>query len=302
MPAVTPWFTGAQVPLSFPLTDTTGTARNAVSGTGAVTCTVYQPDGTTSTPTVTNPSTGTYQAIFTSTQPGHHTFVWISADTTYPGAFSDSFEVTATPDTTIVSLAEAKEILHQTSTTVNDAKIQGYNAAATSFVEYMCGPVVQKTITEQLPIRGTEQVLTRPPVLALVPWTVLPAQLTAIGITVPDPPSPMVRTKIYGIEYPLDLLECDLERGIVTHAAGLPFYYCAYMWQYTAGRLVIPAGMYEATKIILKHLFMVETTGTGTGTGSGDEETTSTGFGFAVPNRAMELLTPYAAASRMVAA
>ena len=112
----------------------------------------------------------------------------------------------------------------------------------------------------------------------------------------------MLRTRVYGIEYPITQLYCDPRRGVVTHTSGLPFYYCPYMWQYQAGRQIIPAGIYEATKIILKHLFMVETTGTGTGTGSGDEEATQTGFGFAVPNRAMELLTPYAAASRMVAA
>lgn len=300
MPAVTPWFTGAQVPLSFQLTDTYGNPQNAAS-LEDVTCTVYLPGGTTSTPAVSNPSQGEYTAAFTSTMPGHHVFLWVSADSTYPGAFSDSFEVTGTPDTTIVSLAEAKEILHQTSTTVNDAKIQGFNAAATNFIEYMCGPVVVQTITEQLPVRGTEQVLTRPPVIGLVAWTEVPAQLAALGITLPSPPSPMIRTKIYGIEYPLDLLECDLERGIVTHAAGLPFYYCPYMWQYSAGRPVIPAGIYEGAKIILKHLFMVETAGSGSGTGSGDEETTMTGFGFAVPNRALALLQPHAAASRMVA-
>jgi hypothetical protein len=300
VPAVTPWFTGAQVPLSFSLTDTEGNAQNATLLT-SVTCTVYLPNGTTATVAVTNLSTGAYQAIYTTTVPGHHVFVFICTDATYPGAFSDSFEVTATPDTTIVSLAEAKEILHMTSTTVNDAKIQGYNAAITDWVEYVCGPVVVQTIAETLPIHGTEQVLTRPPVTALVAWTEVPTELAALGIDLPDPPSPMIRTKVYGIEYPLTQLYCDYERGIVTHTSGLPFYYCAYRWQYAAGRAVIPAGIYEATKIALKHLFMVETTGTGTGTGSGDEETTVTGFGFAVPNRALELLMPYSAPSRMVA-
>ena len=300
MPAVTPWFTGAQVPLSFSLTDTTGTPQNAAD-IDSVTCTVYLPDGTTSTPDVTNPSAGTYQAIFTSTEAGHHVFVWICTDSAYPGAFSDSFEVTATPDSTIVSLAEAKEILHMTATTVNDAKIQGYNAAVTTWIEYVCGPVVQQTIYETLPIHGTEQVLTRPPVLELVAWTEVPPELAALGITLPSPPSPMIRTKVYGIEYPLTQLYCDYERGIVTHTSGLPFYYCAYRWQYKAGRTVIPGGIYEASKIALKHIYMVENSGTGTGTGSGDEETTQTGFGFAVPNRALELLVPYMGPSRMVA-
>ena len=79
----------------------------------------------------------------------------------------------------------------------------------------------------------------------------------------------------------------------MTHTSGLPFFYCAYIWQYQAGRPVISGAIYEASKIILKHLYMVETTGTGSGgggTGSGDEESTDTPFGFAIPNRALELL------------
>ena len=302
MPAVTPWFTGAQVPLSWTLTDTQGNPVNPVSGTSAVSCTVYLPDGTTASLAATNPSTGELAAVYTSTQPGHHVFVFISTDATYPGAFSDSFEVTAVPDTTIVSLAEAKEILHQTASTDNDNKIQGYNAAVTNWVEYVCGPVVVQTVTETLPAFGIQTVLSKPPVLELVAWTEVPAELANLGITLPSPPSPMIRTRVYGIEWPLTQLYADPRRGIVTHTSGLPFFYCAYVWQYQAGRQVIPAGIYEATKIALKHLWMVEAAGTGTGTGTGDEETSMTGFGFAVPNRAIELLMPYSAPSRMVAA
>lgn len=301
MPAVTPWFTGAQVPLSWTLTDTQGNPVNPVSGLSVVSCTVYQPDGTTATATVSNPSTGVLAATFTSAQAGHHVFVFVCTDAIYPGAFSDSFEVTAVPDTTIVSLAEAKEILHQTASTQNDNKIQGYNGAVTNWIEYVCGPVVPQVVTETLPARGTETILSKPPVIELLPWTAVPPELANLGITLPSPASPMIRTRVYGIEWPLTQLYADPRRGIVTHTSGLPFFYCAYIWQYQAGRQVIPWGIYEAHKITLKHIYGVETAGTGSGTGSGDEETTMTGFGFAVPNRAIELLMPYSAPSRMVA-
>jgi hypothetical protein len=301
VPAETPWFTGAQVPLTFTLTDTSDNPQNAAS-LSSVTCTVYLPDGTTATPAVTNPSQGTYEAIYTTTQAGHHVFVWVSTDSAYPGAFSDSFEVQAVPDATIVSLAEAKEILHLTSTTEYDAKIQGYNAAATTWIEYVCGPVVQQTIVERLPSRGVMQALSKPPVIELVAWTDYPPGMAGLGIVIPDPASPMFPTMYFGIPYPLDQLYADPATGIVTHTSGLPFIYGSYMWQYQAGRLVIPAGIYEASKIVLKHLYMVESAGAGTGTGAGDEETTATPFGFAVPNRAFELLLPYMGASRMVAA
>jgi hypothetical protein len=302
MPATTPWYQGAQVPLAFLLTDTSGNPQNAGS-LSSVTCTVTQPDGTTATPAVSLASTGNYEATFTSAQAGHHLVLWLSTDSTYPGAFADTFEVQPQQDPTIVSLAEAKSILHMTSTTEFDAVIQGYNAAATNWVEYVCGPVVQQTVIETIPARGTETILSKPPILELLPWTVLPAELANLGITLPSPESPMIRTRVYGIEWPLTQLYCDLRRGIVTHTSGLPFYYCAYIWQYQAGRQIIPAGIYEATKITLEHLFQVERGGAGSADSSaGESGTTMTGFGFAVPNRALQLLAPYSSPSRMVAA
>src|ERR1017187_646476 len=291
MPAVTPWFVGAQVPVPpFLLTDTLGAPQNAVGGLSKVVATVYLPDGTTALPTVVNASTGTYTAIYTTTQAGHHTVVWISTDSTYPGAFSDSFEVQPQQDATIVSLAEAKEILHQTASTANDAKIQGYNAAATAWIEWYCGPVIQQTVIERLPAGGLTIQLSKPPLISLVNWTTIPAQLATAGIAVPSPASPMFPTRVFGVSYPLSQLYADPVLGTVTHTSGLPFYYGEYLWQYQAGRPVIPASIYEAAKIVLKHRWMVEAAGTGTGTGSGDEQTPMVPFGFAVPNRAVELL------------
>lgn len=307
MPATTPWFVGGQVPLTWTNTDTAGNPQDAATLT-SVSVTVYQPDGTTkvitsmSTPALTHAGAGTYEAIFTATQAGHHAFTWASTDSTYPGAFGDSFEVQSLPDSTIVSLAEAKEILHLQSTSQFDAIVQGYNAAATNWIEYVCGPVIVKTITETLDAFGMTTVLTRPPWLAWVPWTVVPADLQALGIVLPSPPSPMIRVQVYGIEYPASQLYCDPERGLVSQTSRLPFFYGAYRWQYSAGRPIIPAGIYEAAKIVLEHLFMVERGGVGALTAGESEETTMTGFGFAVPNRAVSLLLPYSAATRMVAA
>ena len=111
MPATTPWYVGVQVPVPpapFVLTDTTGNPQDA---TGAVVVTITLPDGTTATPAVTHAGLGTYQATYTTTQPGHHIVSWSAAGTT-PGAYTDTFEVQPSTDQTIVSLAEAKEILH----------------------------------------------------------------------------------------------------------------------------------------------------------------------------------------------
>lgn len=299
MPATSPWYQGAAVPLTWTSTDTTGSAFEG----STVTLTVTAPDGTTSQPAVTHNGNGSYSAAFTSTQAGHHLVAWTATASGLADAYCDSFEVQPAQDGTIVSLAEAKEILQLTGTTDSDAVLQGYNAAATNVVEYMCGPVVQQAVTETIPSRGTVACLSKPPVISLTPWTLVPPELAATGITVADPPSPMLRTRLYGIEWPLEELYCDPRRGIVTHTSGLPFYYCAYVWQYQAGRAVIPAALYEAAKVILEHLYQVKRGGAGAqNIAAGESVTTLPGFGFAIPNRAMELLEASGEMSRMVAA
>lgn len=298
MPATTPWFQGAVVPLTWTNTDTSGNPQAAAT----VTLTVTLPDGSTAAPAVTTSGAGVYNAQYATTQAGHHLVLWVATDATYPGAFADTFEVQQLADPTIVSLAEAKDILQVSGTTL-DARIQGWNGSATNVVEYMCGPVVQQVITETLPARGLETHLSRPPVISLLPWTAVPAELSGLGIAVPSPASPMIRTRVYGIEYPAAQLYVDPRRGIVTHTSGLPFYYCDYVWQYKAGRPVISFAIYEATKIILEHLYQVYRGGVGAADiASGESVTVLPGFGFAIPNRAIELLVSSGEASRMVAA
>jgi hypothetical protein len=299
MPATSPWYQGAAVPLAWVNTDTSGNPQNATT----VVLTVTLPDGTTAAPAVTPAGAGVYNAKYVTTQAGHHIVLWVASDATYPGAFADSFEVQPQADPTIVSLAEAKNILQLTGTAELDPDIQGWNGSATQVIEYVCGPVVQQTVTETLPARGLETHLSKPPVLGLSVWTQVPPELANLGITVAVPPSPMLRTRVYGIEYPVTQLYCDLRRGIVTHTSGLPFYYCDYVWQYRAGRVIIPNAIYEAAKVILEHLFQIKRGGTGAqDVAAGESVTTLPGFGFAVPNRALELLVPYSANTRMVAA
>lgn len=291
MPATTPWYQGAAVPLAWTSTDTAG---NPFEGT-TVTLTVTAPDGTPATPAITHDGNGSYSAQYITTQAGHHLVAWTAVDTSsHADAYADTFEVQPISDLTIVSLAEAKDILQLTTTSQYDARLQGLNASATEVVEYFCGPVVQRTVTETLPARGLETHLSQAPVIDLVAWTQVPPELSGLGITVPNPPSPMIRTRVYGIEYPLDQLYCDPRRGIVTHTSGLPFYYASYIWLYKAGRPVIPNGIYEGNRIILEHLFAIMRGGAGAqDVAAGESTTFLPQFGFAIPNRALQLLTPY---------
>jgi hypothetical protein len=295
MPAATPWYVGVQVPLTFTLTDSNGTAQNASGGTGTVVATVTLPDGTTSLPAVSAPGgTGVYAAVYTTTQVGHHIVTWAVPGTT-PGSYTDTFEVQPALDTTLVSLAEAKEILKLTATAQYDPVVQGYNSAITAWIESVVGPCVQRTVVEVLPADGLAQALSQPPVISLTPWVSTPFFLANSGIPIPSPASPMYPMRIYGITYPAAALSLDPYRGIVKHQSGLPFIFGDYAWQYLAGRAVVPSSAYEAAKIALKHLYGVERGGqpggTQAGYGSSEAEGVQTGFGFAVPNRAIQLLT-----------
>ena len=73
-------------------------------------------------------------AHWTVTQPGHHLSSW-SVGGTFPGAYVDSFEVREAPDPTIISLAEARDILKQTDTS-RDSDIRNYSQSITEWVEY----------------------------------------------------------------------------------------------------------------------------------------------------------------------
>ena len=283
-------YAGTPVPLAFP-----GTSADEL-GTPPV-LTVTQPDLTTATPEVTwDPGTSEYTAAGPSAQPGHYLVAWATSDATFPGGYGDSYNVTSLATTSILSLSEAKRSLRIPVTdTSEDDFIAEFNPVATAIIEWYCGPVIQRAVTERLPAGGLVVQLSLPPLLSLTPWTTIPATLADAGIAVPDPPSPMFPTRVFGVSYPTEQLYPDPVLGTVTHTSGLPFYYGEYIWSYQAGRPVIPDCILYGARALLRHLYGLErggTTGSG-GSGSiaaGDEETTQTPMGFAVPNRVLEAM------------
>lgn len=66
---------GQSITLSVAFTDAAGAAANPTT----VTCVVEEPDGTETTyttPTITNPSTGTFRLAYVPDQSGNHTYRW----------------------------------------------------------------------------------------------------------------------------------------------------------------------------------------------------------------------------------
>ena len=301
MPATSPWYQGAAVPLTWTSTDTSGSAFEGTS----VTLTVTAPDGTTSSPSVTHLGSGSYSAAFTTTLAGHHLVAWTATATGKADAFSDSFEVQPSSDPTIVSLAEAKEILQLTGTTSQDMLLQGYNAAATEVAEYICGPVVTRQVAEVVRAQGRVMTLSFAPVRTDLGTALDPSNRrdgsTTNGIVSVTP------LLSYGFMYDLSQLLTDPDTGQVRHFAGLPFFYSGdpyaqFKVVYWAGRKIVPAGVYQGAKIILEHLYQVKRGGVGAqDVAAGESTTVLPGFGYAVPNRALELFaTASGAASRAV--
>lgn len=290
MPATSPWFVGSVVPLSWVNTDTAGNAQDAAT----VTLTVTLPDRSTAVITPAHDGLGQYSAKYTTTQAGHHVILWQAADTNYPGAWADSFEVQATADLTIVSLMDAKEILRLTGTTDQDSLLQGFNADATRVAELYCGTVVTRQVTEVVRSQGREITLGRPPVRTDLGTALDPSGRrdgsTTNGLVSITP------LMTYGFMYDLDQLLVT-EDGQIRHNAGLPFFYSSdpypqYQAIYWAGRKVIDQPIYDGAQVILEHLWQLRRGGTSAqDVAAGQSVTIVPGIGFAVPNRAIQLFT-----------
>lgn len=302
-----PYDLGSAVPVTDIQLTLTSDGTTPANGTG-VTLTVTLPDGTNATPALANPQAGTYQpaAPYVTVQPGHHLWAWTWTSASVATSETiDSFEVRVAPDPTITSLAEAKEILKLQSDSSFDQVIRGFSQAITEWIEYTCGAVVTRQVTEVVRAQGRVITLGTVPVRTDLGTALDPSGRrdgsTTNGLVSITP------LMSYGFMYDLSQLNVDGPRGIVRQLQGLPFFYSGdpysqFLATWWAGRKIIPWGIYEAAKIALKHVWAVERGGSVSGAVAyGEEETVQTGFGFAVPNRAVELLTPHSgSASRAV--
>jgi hypothetical protein len=270
---------GDVVPLTVEIRDAAG----ALAAAGAITLTITLPDGTTATPTVTNPSIGRYQCDYPTTQVGRHSVRWVSTGLN-SSAYADSFDVRPAIPAYILSMSDAKAALQiPAGVTTNDEQVRSMVEAVTYVIEdYRKDVVVRRTIVEPIDaqfdsLSSRRLVLRWAPVLS-VTSIVRPidgATWAGSDITVLDPNS--------GV--------------IITY--GTPFYASAFrgglVATYVAGRSVIPANYVEAAKVVLKHLWEIQQTpGMGSqvfgDTISTGEAKVMTGLGYALPNRAAELL------------
>lgn len=151
---------GDVVPLGISIYDSSSTLANAT----AVTCTIYQPDGTTVSGTVLNPSTGLYNCDFVPTQNGRHAVKWLATGTN-ASAYSDEFTVRDFADLGIVGFSEVKQYLNIPSTsTTDDEELRRFIDAATDLAEAYVGQVLgRRSFTDELYDGGGDFIRLRNP-------------------------------------------------------------------------------------------------------------------------------------------
>ena len=268
---------GDVVPLGITITDATGTAANA----SAVTCTIYLPDGTTSTGTVTNPTTGLYNCDFQPSQTGRHAIKWVATGTN-ASAYSDDFVVRDFNELGIVGLSEAKEYLNIPATdTTMDEELRSFIDAASDLAEGYVGQVLgRRTYTNELYDGGTEFIRIRNP--------------KAISITSVTENGATVSSSNYVLDYTGQRLY-RIGSGTL-YATNSYGYWTAGMNNvsitYVAGYVNPPMSAKQGVLVIIKHLWETQRGAMNVmGRVLGGDELYSTPT-YSLPRRAMELLDP----------
>lgn len=258
----------------------------ALTDPDTIVLTVHKPDTTIGTyASPTKDAVGKYhQDIPASdlTLLGHYAFVWTTtgagAGVSPPGDFDvyDPFE------TAILPLQDAKDTLNiaQTNTSY-DTEIAAFVATIEATLERITGgPLITTSVTERVKVGHNYRslVLRKRPV---------------IGVT-------SITDIASGTVMSLADLEVDTNAGIIRRKLELPFWSRGpyYTVVYTAGwGTALPAAFNLAARVILQHLWEIQQ-GPGTRPSMGGPDMTHTyrdiGERFAVPNRALEIMAPYA--------
>lgn len=256
---------GDVVALGIELRDGDGTLANAT----AVTATFTLPDGTTSTGSVLNPSTGSYTVDWTPTMAGRHTVRWVATGSN-AAAYTDTFDVRDTSDVPVVSVAEAKRHLNITVTTYDD-ELRRFLDVATDLCENYAGRALRRRSITETHDGGKPSVLLRwSPVLSVTTAT---DDGTAVTDYLIEPESGVLwRDEDASIDW------VGAKRGVsITYVAG-----------YTSP----PADVQQAVLEALRHLWTTQRGAMNARNPLGGDEYAS-GTGWSLPRRVVELLEPY---------
>jgi len=269
---------GDIIPLTVEVRDSNGVLAPA----GAITLTIGLPDGTTTSPTPANPTTGRYQCDYAPTMAGRHSVRWVATGTN-ASAYVDVFDVRPADLGYIVSLADTKAHLNiPIADTTNDEQLRAFIEAATVTVEkYRNEIVVKRTITEyQTPKWSYQLILRSSPVLSLT-------SIARVDGSLSWDVTKLILAKETGV---VSIPGADSFLGM---PAGIGGFWGYLKVMYLAGYPVVPPNFTLAAKYIVENLWASQQQ-TGVGPGTPFDDTSGDfgpfGSGYAMPNRARELL------------
>lgn len=261
---------GDTIPFAADVYNPSGVLANALTAT----LTITLPDGSTLTPTVTNPPavTGKYGYDYPTTQAGPHDARW---SFTFTGglttAHTEHYDVRPATLRSLISLADAKEQLNITTTTF-DERLRGFLESATEVVERHTGSaVLRRTEVEDHKISCSPTlILNRSPVISVT------------SVARVDGSATWNSSSLY----------LSKQTGIVTVKSGALFSGHIEV-TYVAGMLVIPRNYVDAAAMIIQHLWQTRRGQRGGPRPGAMEDTVAIpGMSFAIPRAALELLGP----------
>jgi hypothetical protein len=233
-----------------------------LANASSVVCTITLPDATVVTPTVTNVSTGIYNAPANTTQAGRYTVVWTS--TSPNDERSDTYDVRTAASIALLSLQDARKALNFAKT-LNNEELRDYMDATTRLIENYIGPVIPRAFTETL-YGGSTLSLSNRPVTAV---TSITGYLTgAWTIT-------------------LSNVVFDSTTGIVQLNTRYGFY-DQYTVVYTAGR-GLTDDIAHAARVLLQHLWANQRNMM---SGNPEAQGPGYGLGFTMPAAVRDALGP----------
>lgn len=275
---------GQPVSLSINVTDSSGAPANAT----AVVCTITLPDGTTSTPTVSNPNTGTYTATYTATLAGLHRAGWVATGSN-ASAFTDSFTVDPPLSPSIVGLAEVRAEINETSH-ADDAELAGFIAAATAVVVDMVGPVAATQVTGLYDGGASTIVLRHAPIVSVD--TVVEYRGSS---SVPLTAQPLSGGVFDGYGYTVNLSAGLLHR----QSGGYPARFASGLQNvsvtYTCGRATVPANIRMAVLDLIRVNWRPQRSGGPSLLNPGNNDNPDLGAmpqGFYIPETVRQMLAP----------
>jgi len=232
---------------------------------------ILLPDGTSTTVSPVQDSTGVYHYDYTPTQPGLHIARWL---TTGPaGADEEPFDVAAEwAEATFISMADAIEHLKKKGDTPDAEKLRGFVAAACQMITDRMGQVSPVTVTHEVTRCGHTVVLPKRPVIEILSVQTLPG-LEAV------PPA----NRVGGV----DGWVLDSAEGVVT----LTRRYGALRFVYRAGRSPLPPNYRLAGLELIAHLWRTSQLNSGGGRPPvGVDEVIVPGVTYALPYTVRQLL------------